>query len=68
MKSNKYICVLAVSILFSFMPAIVRAQDPTCNPDDPSCPLDSGVFILIIAAVGIALKKYWESRKRTAVL
>ena len=38
--------------------------DPGCNPDDPSCPIDGGVSLLIAAGIGIGARKL-KSKKHT---
>ncbi len=55
-----FILILA----FSFLPAYVFGQDPNCDPDDPACPIDDGVIVLIVGAVGLAAKKCYDSRKK----
>ena len=47
------------------MPVIGMAQpgDPGCSPDDPACPIDDGVILLFAAAIGIAAKRYFDSKK-----
>jgi len=31
--------------------------DPDCDPLDPACPIDGGVSILIVAGIGLGVKR-----------
>jgi hypothetical protein len=52
--------VLVVFIL----PSVCFGQiDPGCDPDDPACPIDGGVSLLIAAGVGLGAKRAFRSEK-----
>ncbi len=69
MKFIKIPFFIAIILLIVLMPSLAFAQpgDPGCSPDDPACPIDSSVILLIAAAVGIAGKKYYDRKKTDAV-
>ena len=51
------------------LPTIGFAQiNPGCDPEDPLCPIDGGVSLLIAAGIGLGAKKaYQERNKKNAV-
>ena len=52
-------------------PALSKAQlpsDPGCDPLDPACPIDGGVYILIAAAIGIAAVRAYKMNKASSKL
>jgi hypothetical protein len=54
--------VMAMAIL----PGVLQGQpppDPCPDPNDPDCPIDSGVILLITGAVVIAAKKTYDYKK-----
>ena len=61
MKILKFALPLIVLTVFLLIPGIVFAQDPGPCPD---CPIDSGVVMLIAAAIGIAVKKHYDNKKK----
>lgn len=71
MKLNHIISLLSILLIFILMPSIGFAQisgDPGCDPDDPLCPIDGGVSLLIAAGIGLGAKKaYQERNKKNAV-
>ena len=60
---NKIIKVqLFFVVFFLFLmifPIISNAQlpDPGCDPNDPACPIDGGLSILIAAGIGLGARK-----------
>lgn len=57
--------IFAVIMLVNPLKGIGQVSDPSCDPMDPSCPIDGGVSLLIAAGVGIAARKaYLEKKKR----
>ena len=70
MKRNHIISIVSIILIFILMPSIGFAEinDPGCAPDDPFCPIDGGVSLLIAAGIGIGAKKaYQERNKKKAV-
>ena len=62
MKIFRFILQPVFYTVFMLLPGNVFAQDPGPCAD---CPLDSGVVILIVAAISISVKKYHDAiRKR----
>jgi hypothetical protein len=60
--------MMILIVLVCLLPNIVSAQvgPPCVNPDDPGCPIDGGLSVLLAAGVGYGVKKYRESRKPVA--
>ena len=65
MKISKFFFSLFLVSIVLLLPVIGMAQpgDPGCSPDDPACPIDDGVILLFAAAIGIAAKRYFDSKK-----
>ena len=64
MKTNKIFVSAIVCLFCLLIPTSLFAQlDPGPCPD---CPIDRGVVMLITAAVGIAVKKFYMHRKPDA--
>lgn len=53
------ICSLGASRAFAGDP------DPGCDPDDPLCPIDGGLSLLIAAGIGLGAKKAYDRKKKT---
>lgn len=73
MKMNKVKKAFAVALLFAGMMlinpiiGISQVSDPSCDPLDPTCPIDGGVSLLIAAGIGISARKaYLEKKKRSS--
>jgi hypothetical protein len=51
--------LFSTSIFLIFIPSILHAQigDPGCDPDDPYCPIDGGVGLMIAAGVAYGIKR-----------
>ncbi len=66
MKAIKKLIPLAVLVIFLVVPSLLIAQptDPCPDPGAPDCPIDSGLVLLIAAAVLIALKKAIDYKKK----
>ncbi len=63
---NKLLCLIII-IGLSLSPYLAMAQiDPGCNPDE-SCPIDSNVYILVIAALLFAAYKYYSKYRLSKV-
>ncbi len=63
MKVFKKLLFSVIVIGLSLSPYLAMAQigpDPGCNPDEP-CPIDSNVYILIIAAILFVGYKYYST-------
>lgn len=41
----------------------VAQPDPICPPDDPHCPIDSGIIVLIASGIGFAAKRYYQKEQ-----
>ena len=60
---SKIIPVLVIMFMLA-MPMLTNAQiDPGCNPDDPACPIDGGLSLLIAAGIGIGARKAYLGKK-----
>jgi len=71
---NKTSRFLIYTTLFIFFTIIIQSislaegpPDPGCNPDDPLCPIDGGVSLLIAAGIGIGARKL-KSKNNTIKL
>jgi hypothetical protein len=57
-----YHCFFIVFFLLLFVSKILVAQgspvDPGCDPDDPYCPMDSGLVVLLVMGAGYGVIKY----------
>lgn len=54
-------------LIFISLPSLVHAQiDPSCDPQDPGCPIDGGLILLLAAGAGYGIKKMRNSQKKTA--
>ena len=71
-KNIKFLIILSVMILLvCVLPHLGFAQPqpgdppppPCTDPDDPACPIDGGLSMLIAAGVGYGVKKYRSFRK-----
>jgi len=51
-------------VTFISFPALVNAQvDPSCDPGDPTCPIDGGLSALLAIGVAYGIKKYKDTKK-----
>ncbi|MEO8768834.1 MAG: hypothetical protein ABI402_02075 [Ferruginibacter sp.] len=71
MKKIKNHILIPALLMFICMldPAMSKAQvasDPGCDPLDPACPFDSGVYLLIAAALGMAAVKAYKMRQASS--
>ena len=58
------LCIITALIT---APMLCFAQiDPGCDPDDPACPIDGGISLLIAAGIGIGAKKAYSLKKKDA--
>ena len=65
-KVKFFMIMTVVILLVCFLPHIGWAQPvpgdppppPCTNPDDPACPIDGGLSLMIAAGVGYGVKKY----------
>jgi hypothetical protein len=66
-KIKTHILLPALLMLICMIePVISRAQlpsDPGCDPLDPACPIDGGVYLLIAAAISIAAIKAYKLKQ-----
>jgi len=64
---RKCFIVALAFIAFTVLPALSFAQvlDPGCNPDDPLCPIDGGLSLLIAAGIGIGAKRAYDHKKKS---
>ncbi len=65
MKVFKKLLFSVIVVALSLSPYFAMAQigpDPGCNPDEP-CPIDSNVYILIIAALLFVGYKYYSTNR-----
>ncbi len=67
LKSLLLLCILVV--FFTCIPILVHAQiNPGCDPQDPLCPIDGGLTLLIATGVGYGIKKaYYDRRKPISI-
>ena len=65
----KRILIISISLfIFLCSPKFSNAQpDPNCDPLDPSCPIDSGLVILIAIGAAYGIKKVVDSRKVSVI-
>lgn len=49
--------IFALFIFCTITTVVVAQPDPNCPPDNPNCPIDGGVALLVAAAIGLAAKK-----------
>lgn len=62
---KKILTLCLITALFS-VPMISFAQiDPGCDPDDPACPIDGGIGLLIAAGIGLGAKKAYQQQKKS---
>ncbi|HEY5408707.1 MAG TPA: hypothetical protein VIJ92_16550 [Ginsengibacter sp.] len=63
----RLVFTLLISLLY--FPALVHAQgNPNCDPGDPSCPIDSGLIVLLAIGVGYGIKKYYDLKRSSSQL
>ena len=70
-RIKKYVFVTGMVMLVSLVQPIkgtAQVVDPGCDPLDPTCPIDGQLSLLIVAAVGIAAKKSYDSKRKTVKL
>ena len=79
MSNNKkiqfFLIMTVVILVVCFMPHIGWSQPlpgdppppPCINPDDPACPIDGGLSLMIVAGVGYGMKKYKSMRNKVTV-
>jgi len=71
MKLKHIFSILSIILICMMLPSIGLAQiggGPGCDPEDPLCPIDGGVSLLIAAGIGLGAKKaYQERNKKNAV-
>ncbi|HMT96777.1 MAG TPA: hypothetical protein PKC62_08830 [Ferruginibacter sp.] len=68
MSFRKKIVNLVMISAFFLVPTLAMAQiDPGCDPDDPLCPIDGGVSLLIAAGIGIGAKRVYDEKKKASV-
>jgi hypothetical protein len=61
----KKIIPLFVLIGCLCFPLLTNAQpDPGCNPDDPLCPIDGGLSLLVAAGIGVGARKAYLAKKK----
>ncbi|MDQ6843871.1 MAG: hypothetical protein M3Z92_05900 [Bacteroidota bacterium] len=54
-------------LIFICFPSLVHAQiDPSCDPQDPACPIDGGLSLLLAAGIGYGMIKIRSSHKKDA--
>lgn len=59
------VVLMIVLVLANPLNGISQVSDPSCDPMDPTCPIDGGVSLLIAAGIGIGARKaYLEKKKR----
>jgi hypothetical protein len=63
---RKWIMGGLVLMALCFVPfdSIAQVVDPGCNPDDPACPIDGGLSLLIAAGIGLGAKKAYDRKKQ----
>lgn len=62
----KFVFLRKVLTVLAFMalPVICFGQiDPGCDPDDPTCPIDGGIGLLIAAGIGLGAKRSLNGHK-----
>jgi hypothetical protein len=65
MMLRKKIIQLLVLVGCLCFPLLTNAQpDPGCNPDDPLCPIDGGLSLLIAAGIGVGARKAYLAKKK----
>ena len=69
MQMNRLRKILVISCLtigFALISPLGFGQisDPSCDPLDPTCPIDGGVSLLIAAGVGLGARKAYLHKKR----
>jgi len=69
-KIQKWFITVSIICLVFFIPVLVHAQgDPYCDPlcncraDRSICPIDNGVWILLLIGVLYGIKKIRDARK-----
>ena len=71
-KNYRFFLILVLSIvIIIFLPYIGHAQPipgdppppPCTNPDDPACPIDGGLSMLIVTGVGYGVKRFRGRKK-----
>ena len=67
--------IVVLIVVICILPHIGFTQNPgdpppppCTDPDDPACPIDGGLSMLIAAGIGYGAKKYRETRKKVAAL
>ncbi len=64
---RKKLYTLCIIAAFITAPLLSFAQiDPGCDPDDPTCPVDGGVSLLIAAGIGLGARKAYQLKKGKA--
>ena len=68
MNTKKKIYSTLVVALMIFSPMASFAQvDPCDDPDNPPCPIDGGLSLLIAAGIGLGAKKAYKRKKDKTV-
>ena len=67
--NNKRKMILLIGVLIAVVllwPSITNAQitDPGCDPQDPACPIDGGLTLLIAAGIGLRARKVINDNKK----
>ena len=55
------VCILLIIMLPMFVMA--DPGDGSCDPLDPSCPIDGGLSALLVLGAGYGIKKVRDARK-----
>ncbi|MBK8712905.1 MAG: hypothetical protein IPL97_13730 [Niastella sp.] len=64
---RKFFAIFIITALCSLgtFNAMAGDPDPGCNPDNPLCPIDGGLSLLIAAGIGLGAKKAYDRKKKT---
>jgi hypothetical protein len=60
-----YFFIVFFLLLFLGSKPLMAQPNPLCDPDDPYCPIDSGLVVLLIIGAGYGVIKYIVLNKQT---
>jgi hypothetical protein len=60
-----YFFIVFFLLFFLSSKPLMAQPNPLCDPDDPYCPIDSGLVVLLVIGAGYGVVKYRVLNKQT---